>query len=253
MTKRIGIPGWVVDDKVFGVTLPYAEFINAYGTMVILAPDSPVDPTLDLLILPGGADITPSRFVAEQKPSYYTNPSNPHLDWFDAHRLPEYLRAGVPILGICRGSQCLWHYFGGELIQHNPQHTQSATPTDECHELHWLSEDLQAQYGLLLQKVNSRHHQSMSVVHHTPADIEVLALAKDNGLVRQDIVELFRHRHLPVFGYQPHPEAMPSDRLTALFVRDLLTRKNSLSYQNDATHTEHRLGDRGTGIGTVAG
>lgn len=130
------------------------------------------------------------------------------------------------MLAISRGAQRLWHYFGGKLIQHNPQHTQSATPTNECHELHWLSEGLCAEYGALLQKVNSRHHQSMSMLDFVPDELEVLALASDKGVARKAIIELYRHRHPPFYGYQPHPEAMPADRLTARIIAELLSRKH---------------------------
>src|SRR5690606_36400608 len=135
MSLQIGIPGWTIDRKYFGITLPYAEFINEYGTVNILSPDMQVRTDLDLLILPGGADIAPSRFSQTFAPSYYTGLSNPQLEYFDKYKLPDYISMEMPILAICRGSQSLWQIFGGQMNQHNYWHKQSEHNKDECHEL----------------------------------------------------------------------------------------------------------------------
>lgn len=219
--KQIGIPGWV-NQNMFGITRPYAEFINKYGNLVILSPNDTIRKDLDLLILPGGADIAPSRYVNKNNDvSFYTGASNPLLEIFDDHKLPEYIKNKTPILSICRGSQSLWSMFGGKLIQHNFTHEQSTHDKDECHGLYWTKGNFE-KYGHLIEKVNSRHHQTMDS-RFTPKDIEVLALAKESdGTVHEDIVEIFRHKKLPIFGYQGHPEDMLNDNLTDMIISEFL-------------------------------
>src|SRR5690606_29043546 len=188
MSLKIGMPGWAVEGKYFGVGLAYAEFVNSYGQLHILSPDMDIRTDLDLLVLPGGADVAPSRFPESEKPSYYTGPSNPLLEYFDKYKLPKYIDAGIGILSICRASQSIWQMFGGKMNQHNYWHEQSKFPKDECHNLSWTSEEYRIEYGPLMDKVNSRHHQTMIGGKHTPDELEVIAYAKEQALIFEDIV-----------------------------------------------------------------
>lgn len=231
MSKRkIGIPGWVIDYKMFGVTLPYAEFAQRFGEVHILSPEMEVREDLDLLILPGGADVNPVRYGDSVKPSYYTSSPNTQLEYFDIHKLPKYIEIGMGILSICRGSQSLWTMFGGTLVQHNIYHQQSTHPKDECHGLEWTTEEYRDTYGKLIQKVNSRHHQTMDATKGIPEELEVIAysreeVSRNNFYTDKTIVEIFKHKTLPIFGYQGHPEDMPNDRLTEYIVENYLIKK----------------------------
>lgn len=219
--KKIGIPGWVVDSKVFGITLPYAEFIQRFGSMQILTNLEGYRNDLDLLILPGGADI-----ISNDVPSFYTGQHNPQLEYFDKNILPEYLNKGQKILSICRGAQRLWVNFGGQLIQHNYWHDQSSHPKDECHFLEWGSVKYSNSYSHLIEKVNSRHHQTMSAQQYIPDNIDVIAYAKETvgkqSVVYKDIVEIWKHNTLPIYGIQGHPEDMPNDKFTPKIISELL-------------------------------
>ena len=69
----------------------------------------------DLLLLPGGSDVHP-RFYGQQ-----INGSTDIDEARDERELAlvdEFLRAGKPVVGICRGLQLLNVYFGGTLHQH---------------------------------------------------------------------------------------------------------------------------------------
>lgn len=215
------MPGWVIDNKVFGVTIPYAEFIRKYGQLVILTPDEPVRDDLDLLVLPGGADVAPHKHT-NSKLSMYTGSSNAMLEYFDNKILPQYIESKQSILTICRGSQLIWSYFGGEIIQHFPNHTQSDYPTDQCHPV--IYNEGYKHYKKLLSHVNSRHHQVMST-NNLPEELEVIAYAgeefNDKLYVLNNVVEIYQHKTLPIMGYQGHPEDMPDDKLTDLFIEHL--------------------------------
>lgn len=219
MSKKIGIPGWSTGDNSWGITKPYGEYIRQFGQAIILFPDDPVREDLDLLFLPGGLDVNPATI--DTKISLYTGVGNPSLEYFDTHKLPEYIDNGTPVFGVCRGAQRLWSMFGGKLIQHNPYHKQSEHSKDECHKLKFT--DNYTHLSKLVNEVNSRHHQSMSIVDSTPDELEVIALAKETDkCIRYDIVEIFKHKDFPIYGTQYHPEDCPTERVASVIISELL-------------------------------
>lgn len=221
--KKIGIVGWV-SNGMFGVTQPYAEFASRFGEVHVISPSNPFREDIDLLILPGGADVNPARY--SQRVSFYTGSSNPHLEFFDLERLPHYVDNQTPILGICRGAQSLWTAFGGSMVQHNYWHTQSSHNKDEVHEIFWKDPNNIKRFGKLIQKVNSRHHQTMDgrvSSELLEKNLEILAYAKrEDGSADESIVEIFKHKELPILGLQSHPEDMPNDLFTPTIIAQFL-------------------------------
>lgn len=196
--------------------------------MIILTPDEPIRDDLDLLFLPGGLDVNPARQKGQL--SLYTGNSNAMLEYFDEISLPGYIENGTPIFGVCRGAQSLYSIFGGKMNQHNYWHTQSSFPKDECHGLHWMQEEYFQEYDNLVNNVNSRHHQTM-IYDGDNHEIEVVAVARTdfkNGSSEHhlDIVEVFKHSTLPIWGTQYHPEDCPTDGFTPLIIKNLLQNVN---------------------------
>ncbi|MQA63592.1 MAG: gamma-glutamyl-gamma-aminobutyrate hydrolase family protein [Actinophytocola sp.] len=72
---------------------------------------------LDGLVLSGGADIDPSEYGQQPHEKTVTRPGR---DTFELELLREALRAGLPVLGVCRGFELLNVAFGGTLTQHLP-------------------------------------------------------------------------------------------------------------------------------------
>jgi putative glutamine amidotransferase len=70
---------------------------------------------LDGIVLAPGRDIEPGRYG--QKPHPLMSATEPQRDEFELALVPEALRRGVPILGICRGIQVLNVALGGTLHQ----------------------------------------------------------------------------------------------------------------------------------------
>jgi len=153
----------------------------------------------DGLILPGGADIDPELFGEE---NWGCRRIDRPLDENQLNILDIFLKAGKPVLGVCKGHQLLNVYFGGTVYQHIPEY--------EIHQ--WIGDDDQAhgtrcEEGSFLHKlygdtqipVNSAHHQAVL----SPASCFHMFQWADDG-----VPEGMIHTSLPIIGLQWHPERM---------------------------------------------
>ncbi len=152
----------------------------------------------DALILSGGGDVDPQRYGEENTACFGVDPARDEAEF----RLIEaYLRAGKPIMGICRGHQVLNVYFGGSLTQHLPS-AEKHVPTkagDSAHATRALPGSFPAAlYGERFP-VNSAHHQGIA---RLAPDLEAVQWAEDG------VIEACRHKSLPVYSVQWHPERM---------------------------------------------
>lgn len=199
--KKIGIVGWNTGDNSFGITKPYAEFFGHFGQLIILGPDpEPVD--LDLLVLPGGKDI--SSFLYGRRPSFYNSDADVMKEYFMNITLPKYIRKGTPIFGICLGMQQINVHFGGKMLQNIAHEYSTESRGEKVHDLYFHTEDF-AKYngtGKKAYKVNSLHHQAVDP-RYIPECLEIVATDGDD---KNPIVEIIRHRELPIVGVQYHPE-----------------------------------------------
>lgn len=221
--KKIGIPAWKIDDKCFGVSIPYINWISKFGNPILILPtdvDNP--PKVDLLILPGGLDVNPITYG--KIPGFYTQNSNVFLEHFDENILPKYLELNTPIFGICRGAQKLWAMNGGNINQHVNWHETSSYPTHQCHYLYFTEEF--SKFGKDVRKVTSRHHQTCNG-ENTPENLKVIAYAGEEYGKKiypiDEIVEVFKHKTKPIVGVQYHPEDHDgTDDFTSKIINKLL-------------------------------
>lgn len=213
--KIIGIPAWKVGESSVGVTTPYIKYICRFGTPRIIMPEESVIDNLDLLLLPGGSDIDPLRYKAI--PGYDNTKPDSMKEYFDIVMLPQYIEAGIPIFGICRGMQSICVHFGAALVQ-NMYHETSLERTEEVHEI-----EMRAEIAIKNKiKVNSLHHQCVSSIDF-PEDLEVIGIYK--GKSHKACIEVIRHRTLPIYGVQYHPEELISDPLGNYIVDLLLSKR----------------------------
>lgn len=198
----------------------------AGGAPLLIAPLGNSDATralfdsLDGLLLPGGADLQPSTYdAAPRSPLAGVDPA---LDATEIALARWALAEERPVLGICRGQQCLNVAAGGTLFQDIPTEIPGAlTHRLEARNAlaHLISVEpdsrLERALGAMRFEVNSLHHQS---VHRVAPGFLVTALAPDGvieGIERPD--------HPFALAVQFHPEELvpghePSERLLGAFV-----------------------------------
>lgn len=162
---------------------------------------------LDGLILQGGADVSPRAYGEEPLQPEWSG--DPVRDAYELELVHEFLEAGKPILGICRGMQLINVAFGGSLFQdiptlvpgaiahespHYDRHRHEVTPTPGGRLEQWNGR-------LSGRQVVSIHHQA---VKRLGRDLVVEATAPDG------VIEAIRYQGRGfVFGVQWHPEFHP--------------------------------------------
>jgi putative glutamine amidotransferase len=158
---------------------------------------------LDGLLLQGGADVSPRAYGEEPlKPEWCGDPVR---DAYELELVHEFMEAGKPILGICRGMQLINVALGGSLYQDLPTQCPESqgheTPDYDrnVHEVRFTAGGkMKDWFKVDGGQVASIHHQA---VHRLGKDVVVEATAPDG------VVEAIRWSGRSfVCGVQWHPE-----------------------------------------------
>ncbi|HVS18681.1 MAG TPA: aminodeoxychorismate/anthranilate synthase component II [Planctomycetota bacterium] len=117
------------------------------------------------------------------------------------------LPAGIPLLGVCLGHQALVEHYGGSLERDPvPVHGKSAAVHHDGGE---LFADLSSPFEA------GRYHSLRARRDSLPACLELSAWTEDG------LVMAVRHRELPRFGVQFHPESVLTPQGTRLMAQFL--------------------------------
>lgn len=218
MSKIIGLVSWKVGENSFGSTLAYIEYLNRFGFVQLITPWV-YDPNIDLLVLPGGPDINPSKYG--EIPSLYTTKDCIYRDYFDTHLLPRYIEDGVPVFGICRGIQSLAVLYDGKLHQqiYNHESTDAEKRWEPAHLVN-ICDDLYRTTKLPVSyKVNSLHHQIIDE-EYLSKDFKVIARYMKCPLGGVEAIASYTKL---IAGVQWHPEEMAeSDLLSEIIIKKFL-------------------------------
>lgn len=177
----------------------YVEALEACGTQALVSWEPDDAASCSALLLPGGADVDPALYGAENLASQGIDP---RLDQAEIQLARRFAESGRPILGICRGLQVLNVAFGGTLIQDLPtavSHRWEESTGDKQHSI-TVPEDsfLFPLYGPRFF-VNSAHHQGAGRVAE---NLQIAARAEDGG------VEALAWPEKSIWAVQFHPERM---------------------------------------------
>jgi anthranilate synthase/aminodeoxychorismate synthase-like glutamine amidotransferase len=147
------------------------------------------------------ADLHPTHVVISPgpgTPEAYSGISNDVIRLLGRH---------TPILGVCLGQQCIGHVYGGQVIRAPRLMHGKVSPV--FHEGDGVFAGLPSPF------IATRYH-SLIVAEPLPADLIATAYTQEGELMG------LRHRSLPVFGVQFHPESILTEHgkdLLANFLR----------------------------------
>lgn len=202
---------------VIGGNLEYANWMEA-TSLVSRLEDA------DLVIATGGEDICPARYREPIHPRTCYSTERDDQEW------PQFERArklGIPLVGVCRGSQAMSVFAGGKLVQHqdNPSYLHQMDTED----------------GQKLV-VSSTHHQAAHPWNLPPDQFRVIgwsthisAFHEDgngeemvDGIVPGDReCEIVYYPKTRALGIQSHPEHLygePGHESMIAYMRSLLNR-----------------------------
>ena len=216
--KKIAIVGHFTGENSFGISKPDLFFWQRFGEVSLISPFEKHVRDVDLLVMPGGQDVDPYRYLTPEDDTHiYTGSPCMQKERFDRFLLPKYIEAKIPLFGICRGHQSLAVHFNAKLKQHmyhetNPSNDGAKTmhkviaPEFIKHTIPTMWD-----YDDLNFDVNSRHHQ---VVMNCPENATVIG--RYNGKDKEeweegDIEALTYFPDYPAHTVQWHPEDKQDD------------------------------------------
>lgn len=178
----------------------FNDFVQYYPDLKVVTEETV--PEFDLIIFPGGADVSPSMY-GQRNVSSYTEPQRDKIE-NTIYKLAR--KSGKKLLGICRGCQFLNVVEGGILYQdilaeatgyHPPRHELI------YHNMHWTMKYFK---DVL---VPSTHHQAVRV-----SNLRMFAYYKG-------VPELMESWDEKVLTLQFHPEFTTEDWATKFFVEGI--------------------------------
>jgi len=216
---KIGLLTAMTVYKHIGMGISYVKFCEEIARrmgqpldLVLLTHTNEVREDLDLLVIPGGADIDPSTY--SDVLSFTVGRVDPQRDHFTKHKLPGYIGNKTPIFGICRGMQEIAANFGMELIQDRlePFSDYSWGETCESVELQGYFEtnadgtfkkNNKKEHVKHKMDINSRHHQSVKECDITIAKVTAFLM---QGASASKRIEAIEYLNYPIITVQWHPE-----------------------------------------------
>jgi anthranilate synthase/aminodeoxychorismate synthase-like glutamine amidotransferase len=121
-------------------------------------------------------------------------PGRPEDSGISSSAIDAFGSAGVPVLGVCLGHQCIGALYGGEVVR-APQIMHGKTSA-----IHHAN--LGVFIGLQDPFEATRYHSLVVAPESIPPVLELTAWTADG------VVMGLRHRELPVEGVQFHPESI---------------------------------------------
>lgn len=166
----------------------------------------------DCVMFEGGTDISPKLYG--EQPNSYVVDQDRGRDIFESNLFRQAKDLGIPMIGICRGSQLLCALSGGKLVQHVSNHGVDHLVDD---------------YKGRSYMVTSSHHQMM-----LPGDTNHKVLAKtkraqiyigeyDKPLDVKEDAETVWFPDTKCLAIQSHPEWQADDSMAVQAAREYVS------------------------------
>jgi putative glutamine amidotransferase len=204
-----------------GKTLLYAEesmlaWLMSGGVVPVLLPRASGDVTVEELVsgveglvLEGGSDVAPQSYG--QEPARPEWSGDAPRDRYEIELVRAFLRAGKPVLGVCRGAQVLNVALGGSLFQD----IETLHPGHRVHR-DWkvydqLAHEIAIEPGSRLERwyAGAPRPARVNSVHHQGLDRLGRGLTVEARSVPDGVVEAVRYDDgtgVFAYGVQWHPE-----------------------------------------------
>lgn len=181
---------------------------------------------VSLVVFTGGADVSPDLYKEERHSSTGNNPDR------DVEEMKIFFaakKAGIPMAGICRGSQFLCAMAGGKVVQdvtnHLGNHIIAVTmPDDTIKEVEVTSTHHQMQYPFNLPSedykvigwtpIQRSRHYAMNAIKVIPAKEADINLKSEPDIVW--------YPKIKALAAQYHPEYMPKESEGYMLYLELL-------------------------------
>ncbi len=156
----------------------------------------------DGLLLTGGTGPHPRLYNEDFDDPDAPKTVNVVRDEFEMALIDAFIKAGKPVMGVCRGHQMLNIYFGGHLVQSFPAKGHPNHHYGTSHPVKVREDSILGRLFGTEFIVNSYHKNAISQL---APGLKITAFSDDG------IPEAMEHESLPVFGTQFHPERMRGD------------------------------------------
>ncbi len=171
----------LVIDNYDSFTYNLVQLLAALGAEVEVRRNDTLTPTEALALGPAGIVVSPG-------------PGTPDDAGISRDVIRAAAEAGVPLLGVCLGHQCIAEVYGGTVCR-APKAIHGKTD-----EVSHNGEGVFA--GIPSPFTATRYHSLCVELESAPEALEVVATTPDG------VVMGLRHRDLPIYGVQFHPESV---------------------------------------------
>ena len=197
---------WVMSREVMVFMIPSVSGDGIVHRSSIRLSDYPQ--YLDGLVLQGGADISPQSYGEEPQQADWAG--DRLRDAYEMELLHEFMEAGKPVLGICRGAQLINVAMGGTLYQDiATQYEAAAIHLHADYDKHVHPIEWDAASGLA-KLYPERTGGGVVSIHHQAIKALGKGLRVEARSVGDGLIEAVRLEGKPyVLGLQWHPEFHP--------------------------------------------
>lgn len=213
---------------IFQIDQEYIKRVRAAGGLPFLVPHVLSEQVytaieaLDALILTGGDDVDPAYYGAEDEGVGVD--VDPEADAREIELVRAAVECGLPVMGVCRGSQIINVAFGGKMTQemtlnglndHPPRPKSLPEILDMRHDLHIeRNTRLHGIFGSEHTTVNTTHHQANTDI---APGFRVSGRAPDGTVEAIEPTPDGKYADKYIMGVQWHPEKLPAPQHQELF------------------------------------